>query len=162
MTRHDLAAVAREIIDTNAYMTLATADEHGQPWASPVFYWVDGYTDFYWMSATDVVHSRNVAVRPRVSIVIFDSRAAEGTAVPVYMSALAEQVADADVERAVAFFPGPGPRGGCPVSAAELRAPAPYRLYRASVTETSMLCPRGSAPCVEHGRAYDHRTAVTL
>jgi Pyridoxamine 5'-phosphate oxidase len=32
----ELAAVAREIIDANRYMTLATADGDGRPWAAPV------------------------------------------------------------------------------------------------------------------------------
>lgn len=35
---HDLGAIARAIVDSNAYMTLATADETGRPWASPVWY----------------------------------------------------------------------------------------------------------------------------
>ena len=33
----DLGAMAREIIDANLYMTLATADSEGRPWASPVY-----------------------------------------------------------------------------------------------------------------------------
>jgi hypothetical protein len=38
---HDLGAIARDIVDASAYMTLATADEAGQPWASPVWYAVE-------------------------------------------------------------------------------------------------------------------------
>jgi predicted pyridoxine 5'-phosphate oxidase superfamily flavin-nucleotide-binding protein len=34
----ELEAIARSIIDSNRYMRLATADEHGSPWASPVWY----------------------------------------------------------------------------------------------------------------------------
>lgn len=34
----DAATTARRIIDDGKYMTLATADESGQPWASPVYY----------------------------------------------------------------------------------------------------------------------------
>ena len=34
----DLGALTRSIIDSNRYMTLATADEQGSPWASPVWY----------------------------------------------------------------------------------------------------------------------------
>ena len=33
----DLGAMAREIIDANLFMTLATADSDGRPWASPVY-----------------------------------------------------------------------------------------------------------------------------
>jgi hypothetical protein len=32
----DLAAVARDIIHANRYLTLATADVDGRPWATPV------------------------------------------------------------------------------------------------------------------------------
>ena len=35
--RPDLAASAKEIVDANQYMTLATADEDGLPWAAPVW-----------------------------------------------------------------------------------------------------------------------------
>jgi nitroimidazol reductase NimA-like FMN-containing flavoprotein (pyridoxamine 5'-phosphate oxidase superfamily) len=60
-------------------MTLATADETGCPWASPVWYAAEGYARFYWVSSPEAKHSRNLAVRPRLSIVIFDSRAPVGT-----------------------------------------------------------------------------------
>jgi hypothetical protein len=48
----DLAVLAREIIDANRYMTLATADGEGRPWAAPVWYAHRGYTDFLWVSKT--------------------------------------------------------------------------------------------------------------
>src|ERR687897_3230711 len=62
------------------------------------------------------------------------------------------------------FVPhGRADRGGRPFAPAELRPPAPYRLYRAAVTEHSVLCPRNTGePCADHGLAYDHRTAVEL
>ncbi len=63
MAEQDLAAIARTIIDANQYMTLATADVQGQPWASPVFYATADYTDFYWISAPETTHSENLAQR---------------------------------------------------------------------------------------------------
>ena len=42
-------------------------------------------------------------------------------------------------------------------------APAPYRLYRATAVEHSILCPRPPRqPCALHGIAVDHRATVTL
>jgi hypothetical protein len=74
MTQHaELGVIARTIIDENLYMTLATADESGLPWASPVYYASEEYSAFYWVSAPEATHSRNLAVRPQASIVIFDS-----------------------------------------------------------------------------------------
>src|SRR5271170_5562425 len=84
MAEQDLAAIARTIIDANQYMTLATADAQGQPWASPVFYATADYTEFYWISAPETTHSRNLAQRPEISIVIFDSTAPEGAGQAVY------------------------------------------------------------------------------
>jgi uncharacterized protein YhbP (UPF0306 family) len=149
MTEQDLAALARTIIDANQYMTLATADAQGQPWASPVFYATADYAEFYWISAPETMHSTNLVQRPQVSSVIFDSTAVEGTGQAVYMSATAEQVPDDDLDRALAVYPGPGV--------------APYRLYRATVFEHSVLCPwGGTGACPRHGVSFDHRVQVRL
>jgi nitroimidazol reductase NimA-like FMN-containing flavoprotein (pyridoxamine 5'-phosphate oxidase superfamily) len=69
----DLAARARAIIDANLYMVIGTADEGGRPWVSPVYYAPAAYREFFWVSSPDTTHSRNLAGRPDVSIVIFDS-----------------------------------------------------------------------------------------
>jgi hypothetical protein len=156
----DPVTIARAIIDGNRYMTLATADADGRPWTSPVFYAAADYTEFYWISAPEATHSQNLAQRPHISIVIFDSRAAEGEGQAVYMSATAEQVAAADVGRSLTIYPGPAGLGGPPVTPEQLQAPAPYRLYRATADEQSILCPRGTGPCQLHGLAYDHRIPV--
>src|SRR5215475_3138798 len=72
----DLTAHAFAIIDANVYLTLGTADSDGHPWTSPVFFADAGIREFYWISETDAQHSRNLAQRPDVSIVIFDSTVA--------------------------------------------------------------------------------------
>jgi uncharacterized protein YhbP (UPF0306 family) len=54
-------------------MTIATADREGRPWVSPVYYAVDGYREFVWVSDPDAMHSRNLAACPQIAIVIFDS-----------------------------------------------------------------------------------------
>ena len=158
----DLGAVGRAIVDGNHYLILATADGDGRPWASPVFYASEGYTDFYWISSPEVTHSRNLARRPQVSMVVFDSRQPPGTGRAVYMDAVAVELAGADLDRGLEVYPGPAERGGRPMATAELLPPNPYRLYRATVSRHWMLCPRTSGPCEPHGRAFDHRTRVTL
>ncbi|HEX2359192.1 MAG TPA: pyridoxamine 5'-phosphate oxidase family protein [Solirubrobacterales bacterium] len=62
--------MARRIIDANRYMTVATANRSGRPWASPVYYAAVGYTQFLWVSDRDARHSRNLADRPELGIVI--------------------------------------------------------------------------------------------
>jgi nitroimidazol reductase NimA-like FMN-containing flavoprotein (pyridoxamine 5'-phosphate oxidase superfamily) len=161
----DLEDQVRRVIDANLYMVLGTADESGRPWTSPVFYAADRYRTFYWISSPDVSHSRNIATRPDVSIVVFDSRAPVGTggARAVYMTATAAQVPRAELDRALAAAPSFAGRGGRELTPVDLRAPAPYRLYRATVTEHSVVCPRSAGePCADHGMTYDHRTQVRL
>jgi nitroimidazol reductase NimA-like FMN-containing flavoprotein (pyridoxamine 5'-phosphate oxidase superfamily) len=74
-TANDRGAIAREIVDANLYMVLATADEAGRPWASPVYYTPDGYT--YWVSSSEARHSQNLAARPELGIVISRARVSE-------------------------------------------------------------------------------------
>jgi Pyridoxamine 5'-phosphate oxidase len=138
----DLAAVARSIIDANLYMTLGTADGRGDPWASPVYFAPAGYTEFFWVSSPEATHSRNIRARPRVSIVVFDSRAPIGTGQGVYMSAVAGEVTDADLDRGMEVFSRRSvAHGGRPWTLADVRPPEPYRLYRATASEHWVLDP---------------------
>jgi len=96
------AAVARSVLDRSAYMTLGTADADGRPWVSPVWFACDAQRTFWWVSRPDAVHSRNIAARPDVAIVVFDTGAAVGEAQAVYVRARAAQVDDPDGLRVAA------------------------------------------------------------
>ena len=150
--------MAKRVIDGNRYMTIATVDDEGRPWVTPVYFNPDGYHDLYWISSPDTQHSLNLAARPDVSIVVFDSQVPIGGAEAVYMRAQAGEVADpTPQECAVAFRPRfEGVRSWEPD---ELRAPAKFRLYRATAIEHWVLI-RGSDPV--WGRGVDARIAVTL
>ena len=131
--------VAREIIDANRYLTLATADESGRPWASPVWYAHAGYREFFWASKPEARHSRNLAARSEVGVVIFDSHV-PGTAQAVYMEATAGQVEDVDLERGMEIFNSRSVAQGLPVWALDdVRPPARHRLYRASAEAQFVL-----------------------
>ena len=152
-----LEATGREIVDANLYMVLATADADGRPWASPVYFATEDYTELYWVSSPDVTHSQNLALRPELSIVVFDSQLPISTGQAVYMSAVAEQLGGADVERAIAVFSRRSlAHGGTEWTAADVRDPSPLRLYRATASAHFMLDKR------EGGPGYDHRMPVTL
>jgi nitroimidazol reductase NimA-like FMN-containing flavoprotein (pyridoxamine 5'-phosphate oxidase superfamily) len=125
---------AQEIVDGARYMVLATADEDGVPWASPVWFAPDGYTEFLWVSREDTRHSRNLAVRPRLSIVIFDSSVPLGTGEGVYMDALAQQVDEPEAAIEV-FSRRSVAQGGGEWTVADVSPPAEPRLYRATATE---------------------------
>jgi nitroimidazol reductase NimA-like FMN-containing flavoprotein (pyridoxamine 5'-phosphate oxidase superfamily) len=69
-----VAQTVRDIIEASSYLVLATADTAGRPWSTPLYFAHIGFTEFFWVSSPDVTHSRNIAVRPEVGIVVFDSQ----------------------------------------------------------------------------------------
>lgn len=129
----DDAAVARDLIDSVQYMTIATSDESGRPWASPVWFAHDCYERFLWVSKPDALHSRNLATRPEVGIVIFDSTVPAGTGQAVYAEAVAEQVVEGEDEVAIEVFSARSQAIGASAWTVDaVRVPAQLRLYRAT------------------------------
>lgn len=161
MTHDDLAAHARAIIDTNLYLTLGTVDAAGRPWASPVYFAPGGEREFYWLSATDAQHSRNLAERPQVSVVIFDSTVAPYHGRCVYAVGEARQVSERDLDHALEIYPRPGAEGVRQFTREEVTGQSEYRIYRATASELWVLCPgEPGQPCDLHGLTRDHRAAV--
>src|SRR4051794_21209038 len=101
MTDEDFA---RALIDASEYLVLATADEQGTPWASPVWFAHEGYAEFLWVSTPARLHSRNLAGRPDVGIAIFDSGVPAGTGRGVYVAARAERLTGAELDRGLAVY----------------------------------------------------------
>jgi nitroimidazol reductase NimA-like FMN-containing flavoprotein (pyridoxamine 5'-phosphate oxidase superfamily) len=136
------------------YMVLGTADASGGPWVSPVYFAPEAYTHFYWVSSPEARHSRNIATRPQVSIVVFDSRAAIGTGQGVYMAAVAGELTGAELERGIEIFSRTSLRhGGHEWKPEDVQAPALYRLYRATVQDHWIL---------DTTNAPDHRISVNI
>jgi hypothetical protein len=158
-----LVAHARAIIDANLYLILGTADPDGQPWMSPVYFAPGSYREFYWTSTTDARHSRNIAERPRVSIVVFNSTVPPYHGRAVYAVGVARDLSGGDLDRALDLYPRPGGDDATPVTREDVTAPSPYRLYAATVSDMWVLCPREPRqPCPLHGIAQDHRARVPL
>jgi uncharacterized protein YhbP (UPF0306 family) len=152
----ELAALARAIIDDNLYMTLATADEAGRPWPSPVYYAVEEYREFIWVSRPESRHSRNLAGRPELGIVIFDSTAPIDTGQGVYMYATAEELTGPEADRAIATFSRRSRmHGGDEWTLADVRSPAEFRLYRAIASQHSVIRPRTLRTPVDLANARD-------
>ena len=136
----DLAAAAREIVDSNLYVTLATADAEGRPWASSVWFAHEGYRDFLWVSRPEARHSRNVAARPELALVIFDSTAAPGDAAAVYVEGSGGELEGQELEHAIATYSRRSEATGLAAwSATDVTAPARHRLYRATVQAHFLL-----------------------
>jgi pyridoxine/pyridoxamine 5'-phosphate oxidase len=132
----DPVADARALIDSNSYMTLGTADESGRPWVSPVWFAHSGYREFFWVSSPDARHSINLAARPEVGIVIFDSQVSPAEAEAVYVSAKAEELSGDEVEPGIEVFSRKSEADGLAAySRVDVEEPAKLRLYRAVATE---------------------------
>ena len=132
----DLAVVGREIVDASLYLVLGTADRDGVPWVSPVYFAPSDYRELFWVSRPERKHSRNIAARPEVSVVVFDSSAPIGTGRGVYMAARARELGADECEEGVGVFSRRSlAHGGTAWTVADVRAPAPLRLYRAVAEE---------------------------
>lgn len=138
-------------------MTIGTADETGQPWVSPVYFSSADYREFYWISSPNAQHSKNITLRPQISIVIFDSRIPIGMGQAVYLAGVARQVDDSELVQSLAIyngrFPNPSEQGARIVCLEQVSGAGLYRLYRAVAHQTWML---------DRERHPDRRIAIKL
>lgn len=136
----DPATIAREIVDDSLYLVVSTADRSGQPWASPVYFAHSGYREFFWVSAPEAAHSRNLRERRKVGIVIFDSRAPIDTGQGVYISGVAQELPAHECEEPVGIFSKRSVgHGGGEWTLEDVREPARMRLYRATAEAVYVL-----------------------
>lgn len=138
----DTGAVAQRLVEANMYMTIATADDDGRPWVSPVWFAPVSVTELLWVSAPDRRHSLNIAARPEVAIVIFDSTVPVGAAEALYLEAVAEQLSGDDIGGPIETYSARSQsRGARAWDAADVLPPARFRLYRARAAATFVLGP---------------------
>ena len=133
----DPAAIARSIVDANHFMALGSADAHGTPWVSPVWYAPLSYLEYVWVSRPGARHSRNIAQRSQVAIAIYDSHRPGGWSA-VYMAAVAEELDDID-DALSGFNRRSEARGLRAWVRTDLVPPGEFRLYRATATEQFVL-----------------------
>jgi hypothetical protein len=75
-----------------------------------------------------------------VAIVVFDSRVPVGSGQGVYVSAIAEELTGADLDKGIAIFSCRShPHGASEWTRDEVLPPARHRLYRATATKHSVL-----------------------
>jgi nitroimidazol reductase NimA-like FMN-containing flavoprotein (pyridoxamine 5'-phosphate oxidase superfamily) len=132
----DLAALGRATLARNRFMVLGTVDPSSRPRVSPVWFSLVDHRDAFWLSSPDAHHSRNVELRPEVSIVVFDSGADPHTGQAVYLEATASRVPDDELADACArAFRNVDPDFSyTPQSLAD----EPFVLYRARVTASEI------------------------
>jgi uncharacterized protein YhbP (UPF0306 family) len=156
----ELTDVARDVIDTNSYMALGTADGAGNPWVSPVWFAAEDYRSFQWVSSPDAKHARNLAAHPEVAIAIFDSSVPVGGAQAVYLKAVAKQLTGAELEQGLEVFDRVARQDiGRAFGLDDVQGSARFRLYRATVCEHWVLVP-GRDP--DRGSGVDRSERVSL
>jgi len=79
---------ARALLAENILGTLATVNDDGSAWASPVHVFYDDEA-VYWFSHHDKQHSINIAQDPRVSLVVFSPDESKGP-VGAYFNGVAD------------------------------------------------------------------------
>jgi hypothetical protein len=135
----DPARLAGQLVEANAFLTLATVGADGSPWATPVWFAARGLDEFIWASKPGARHSRNIAADPRVSLVVFDSSATPGQGSGFYASARAEQVEERFDDAFALYNRASIAQGLREWDPAKLRDGARHRLYRAIVDEAFVL-----------------------
>jgi uncharacterized protein YhbP (UPF0306 family) len=155
------AEIAKHLIESNEYMTLATADASGKPWVSTVFFTYDKHFNLYWVSAKDAQHSRNVKVRPQVGIVIFGPVPMADGLDGVYFDAeVAELEAEDELEEAITVLhTRPQVSKFTVHTRADVSSPAAWRIYRAAPQEISK---RTISIDTVTGQAITVRTLIQL
>ncbi|MFC7876749.1 pyridoxamine 5'-phosphate oxidase family protein [Isoptericola sp. NPDC057391] len=134
--------LARRVLEDGRYLVLASADHDGNPWPTPVWFAREG-RELVWVSRLGTRHSTNVASRPSVGIVVFETPVpVGGRPRAVYAEATAGEVPDADRERCLAIFDRRSRAEGLgPWTLDRVVAPADLRLYHAVVSRFFVLEP---------------------
>ncbi|WP_094677376.1 pyridoxamine 5'-phosphate oxidase family protein [Hydrocoleum sp. CS-953] len=89
---NQLTEKAKQILNQITYLTLATVDQEGRPWNSPVYYGFDKDYTFYWSSWTENQHSQNIINNGQVFAVVYDSTVLSGEGFGVYFQGIAEVI----------------------------------------------------------------------
>lgn len=144
------------VLAANRYLVLGTADEHGQLWATPVFFAPLDPTRVCWVSAPDSRHSRNLAHRTAVAITVFDSTVEVGRGEAAYFDADAAPATLEEADAALQALNARLPQHKR-LSRADLQPRGPMVVYRADLRHWYLLVRGGNA---EFGNDLDMTVEV--
>jgi len=100
----NLNELAREIIEKNQYVTIATSNAKGEVWISPVVYTYDKDWNFYFLSMPSSKHCKNVEVNSDVAIAIFDSTQPWGEGVGLQIEAKVQTLKLSDYPKVIKLY----------------------------------------------------------
>ncbi|HYT43686.1 MAG TPA: pyridoxamine 5'-phosphate oxidase family protein [Methylomirabilota bacterium] len=96
-------AKTRRIIASNRYMSLASSFEN-HPWIASVFFAVDEYYNFYFVSAKDSSHAMHIQYNSEVAIAIFDSQEPPEIVDGVQIAGFARILEGLDLQKAMEVY----------------------------------------------------------
>jgi len=82
--------ILREILDSQNYLCLATANKSWLPWAAPVAYVCDDDFSLYFISYIESLHGQNIRINKEVALSIYDSTQILKNAIWIQASGFAE------------------------------------------------------------------------
>jgi hypothetical protein len=82
----------KKILEKIHYINLATVNQDGSPWNTPVSASHDDQLNFFWGSSQNNIHSKNIQRDGRVFVTIYDSTVPEGTGEGLYLTGKAEEL----------------------------------------------------------------------
>lgn len=95
---------AHTIIKDNNYMSLASSSKEGKPWVVAVFYSCDKDYNFYFLSAVDSKHAKQMLANPNVAFVIFDSGQKIGESDAVEVEGVVSVVGEDEIKKVIEVY----------------------------------------------------------
>jgi uncharacterized protein YhbP (UPF0306 family) len=92
-------ACARELLESQNTLTLATVDDHGRPCATPLFYLPRPDLTLCWLSSADSQHSLNLRSHPLASVAVYAAVNRWEEIRGVQMEGAVQEIADASERR---------------------------------------------------------------
>lgn len=151
---------ARQLLDEEQNLVLATVDAGGIPWISPVFFVPDENYELFWTSDRDARHSENIRATGQAAIVIYvvePGRPVDG----VYSQAEVSELSDTtEIEHAVRVMGRRRqPDKWMIESPADVTGNGPWRIYRARLSSIEVRADaRKSNKAVAVRQPADFRT----
>jgi uncharacterized protein YhbP (UPF0306 family) len=95
---------AESIIKHNMYMSISTCDMENKPWVATVFYVHDKNYNFYFLSAVDSRHAKDLLANPNVAFSIFNSGQPIGISDGVQGEGVASLVDLKDIKKIIELY----------------------------------------------------------
>jgi uncharacterized protein YhbP (UPF0306 family) len=132
--------MAKKLLKDNKYIVLATCDNDATPWANPVFYVYDDKYNFYFLSAIDSRHAKNIVENPKIGASIFNSQQRLGSSEGIQMEGTCAVVRRNELERVIklysdSLFPTSKIKGAERYDPKDYDEPAEFRFFKLTPTK---------------------------